>query len=132
LTKKEAFTRPIASEISAEFWESIDEISDAALEPKLVAEWMSEREQARFVTEEDWPMPQSEIPVNLIEDFSKYKGPRLRVLPATNERVIDWFDPGGFLIARSNIPENWHLLKVSESDFMLDPSSEIVAWQNYV
>lgn len=132
LTKKEAFTRPVASEIAAEFWESIDEISDAALEPKLVAEWMNERGQAKFVLEEDRSMPQSEIPVELIEDFSEYEGPQLFVWPATSEHVIDWFDPGGYLIARSDVPENWERLKVNESDFMLDPSAAIINWQHYI
>jgi DEAD/DEAH box helicase len=132
LTKKEAYTRPVASDIAAEYWESVDEISDAALEPKLVAEWMHEREQARAAIEDDQPMPQSEIPAELIEDFSKYSGPRFRVLPATGEQVIDWFDPGGFLLARSGIPENWERLKDGESDFMLDPSSALVTWQHYV
>ena len=132
LTKKEAFTRPVASDIAAEYWESVDEISDAALEPKRVAEWMRGKEQARSAAEEGQRMPQSEIAVELIEDFSDYRGAQLRVLPAMGEQVIDWFDPGGFLLARSGIPENWQRLKASETDFVLNPSSAVVTWQRYV
>ena len=132
LTKKEAFTRPVASDIAAEYWELVDEISDAALEPKSVAEWMRGREQARYAAEEDKRMPQSEIDVELIENFSDYRGAQLRVLPAMSEKVIDWFDPGGFLLARSGIPENWQRLNVSESDFVLNLSSAVVTWQRYV
>ena len=132
LTKKQAYTRPVAFDIAAEYWESIDELSDAYLEPKIVAKWLQEREQAGFAAEEDQRAPHSEIEVELIEDFSGYRGAQLRVLPAVGEYSVDWLDPGGFLLARSGIPENWQGLKTNESDFMLQPSSAIVTWQNYV
>jgi len=132
LTKKEAFTRPVASDIAAEYWESVDEISDAALEPKRVAEWIRERGQARSAVEEDQGLPQSEIAVDLIEDFSEHTGTQLRVLPAVSEHRIDWYDPAGFLLAGSNIPEHWQNLKTTETDFVLDPSSSVVAWRRYV
>ncbi len=132
LTKKEAFTRPVASDIAAEYWEAVDEISDAALEPKRVAEWIHGRGQERSAAEDDQRMPQSEIAVELIEDFSDYRGVQLRVLPAMGEQAINWFDPGGFLLAHSIIPENWQRLKASETDFVLDPSSAVVTWQHYV
>jgi hypothetical protein len=132
LTKKEAFTRPVASDIAAEYWESVDEISDATLEPKRVAEWIRERGQAKSAVEEDQGLLQSEIAVDLIEDFSEHTGTQLRVLPAVSGHRIDWYDPAGFLLARSNIPEHWQNLKTPETDFVLDPSSSVVTWRRYV
>jgi len=48
------------------------------------------------------------------------------------EHRIDWYDPAGFLLAQSGMPENWQGLKTTETDFVLDPSSSIVTWQRYV
>ena len=48
------------------------------------------------------------------------------------EDHIDWYDPAGYLLARSDVPENWHNLRIDETDFMLDASSPIVNWQHYV
>jgi len=132
LTEKEAYTRPVATDIAAEYWETVDEISDAALNPKRVAQWMRGRKEARSTSKEHQRLPQSSIPVNLIENFTGYTGTQLRVLAAIDEHRIDWYDPGGFLLARSLVPRNWQTLKVTETDFMLDPSSSIVTWQRYV
>ena len=132
LTRKEAFTRPVASDIAAQYWEAVDEISDTALEPKRVAEWMRGREQARPAVEEDRSLPHSEIAVALTEDFSEHTGTQFRVLPAVSGQRIDWYDPAGFLLARSDVPDKWHGLKTTETDFVLDPSSSIVTWQHYV
>jgi hypothetical protein len=132
LTRKEAFTRPVASDIASQYWEAVDEINDAALEPKRVAEWMRGREQKRSAVEEDQSLPHSEITVALTEDFTEHFGTKFRVLPAMNGQQIDWYDPAGFLLARSDVPDNWHGLKTTETDFILDPSSEIVAWQDYI
>jgi hypothetical protein len=132
LTRKEAFTRPVASDIAAQYWEAIDEISDAALEPKRVAEWMRERERARPAVEEDQNLPHSEIVVELTEDFSEHTGTQFRVLPVVSGQRIHWYDSAGFLLARSDMPDNWQGLRTTETDFRLDPSSEIVVWQNYI
>lgn len=132
LTRKEAFTRPVASDIAVQYWEAVDEISDTALEPKRVAEWMRGREQARPAVEEDRSPPHSEIAVALTEDFSEHTGTQFRVLPAVSGQRIDWYDPAGFLLARSDMPDNWQGLKAAETDFILDPSSATVAWQHYV
>jgi hypothetical protein len=132
LTKKEAFTRPVASDIAAQYWEAVDEISDAVLEPKRVAEWMRGRERARSTVEEDRSLPHSEIAVTLTEDFCEHTGSQFRVLPAVSGQQIDWYDPAGFLLARSDVPDKWHGLKTTETDFVLDPSSSIVTWQYYV
>jgi hypothetical protein len=132
LTKKMAYTRPVASDIAAEYWEAVDEISDAVLQPTRVAEWMRGKEQARFSAAEDQLLPQSEIAVELLEDFSDYTGAQMRVLPAVGEHRIDWYDPAGFLLAQSGVPENWRGLKPTETDFLLAPSSSIVTWQSYV
>jgi len=132
LTKKKAYTRPVAANIASEYWEVIDEVSDAALEPQRVAEWMRRREETRSAITEDQHLPPSEIPVDLIEEFSEYAGSNLRVLPAIGEHRIDWYDPAGFLLARSRIPENWRVLNAAETDFMLDPSVSVVTWHRYV
>ncbi len=132
LTKKEAYTRPVASDIAVQYWEAVDEINDAALEPKRVAEWMRGREQARSAVEEDRSLPHSEIAVTLTEDFSGHTGSQFRVLPAVSGQRIDWYDPAGFLLGRSDVPDNWQGLRAAETDFKLDPSSATVAWQHYV
>ena len=132
LMKKKAYTRPVAANIASEYWEAIDEVSDAALEPQCVAEWMRRREETRSAITEDQHLPPSEIPVELIEDFSEYAGSNLRVLPAIGEHRIDWYDPAGFLLAQSRIPENWRVLNAAETDFMLDPSASVVTWHRYV
>jgi hypothetical protein len=132
LTRKEAFTRPVASDIAAQYWEAVDEISDAALEPRRVADWIRGREQARSVVEEDHSLLHSQIAVTLIEDFSGHTGTQFRVLPAVSGQRIDWYDPGGFLLARSGVPDNWQSLKTSETDFILNPTSSIVTWQPYI
>jgi len=132
LTKKEAFTRSDAADIAREYWESVDEVNDDALEPKRVGEWMSKREGARSTPGEDRMLPEDEFAVDLIEDFSEYTGSKLRVLPAMRENRIAWYDPGGFLLAESDIPENWLGLKTSETDFVLDPPSSTVTWRHYV
>ena len=133
LSKKEAYTRPVASDIAAQYWESVDEISDAALEPKRVAEWMREREQARSAVEEDCrDLPHSEIAVTLIEDFSGHAETQFRVLPVISGQRIDWYDPAGFLLAQSDVTDNWQDLIAAERDFILNPSSEKVAWQDYI
>jgi len=132
LARKAAFTRPVARDIAADYWESIDEVTDAALEPRRVTEWMRKRKQAVGASKEDKCLPPNEIPVNLVEDFSSYTGPKLRVLPATEKHQINWYDPAGFVLARSDIPENWQGLGGAAIDFVLDPSSSVVRWQRYV
>lgn len=132
LTKKESYSRPVASDIAAQYWESVDDISDAALEPKRVAEWMRVREQARSEVEENRSLPHSEIAVTLTEDFSGHTGTLFRVLPAVDRQRIDWYDPAGFLLARSDIPDKWHTLRITQMDFMLNPSSKTIAWQDYI
>jgi len=132
LTKKEAYTRPVASDIAAQYWKAINKISDAALEPQLVAKWMREREQARSAVEEDRTRPHSEIAVTLTEDFSGHTGTQFRVLPAVSGQQIDWYDPAGFLLARSLVPDNWQGLRTAMTDFILDPSSATVAWKDYI
>ena len=132
MTKKEAYTRPVASDVAAQYWAAVDEISDAALEPRRVAEWMRGREQARSAVEEDRSLSNSEIAVTLTEDFSGHTGTKFRVLPAVSGQRIDWYDPAGFLLARSEVPGNWQGLRAAETDFILDPSSETVAWQDYI
>lgn len=132
LTRNEAYTRSVATEIAAEYWEAIDEINDAVLDPKRVAEWMNIRGEARSTAPEDQHLPQSEISVKLTDDFSRYRGAPLRVLPGTSEHLINWFDPAGFLLAQSDIPENWHRLKATETDFLLDPESTKVTWKPYI
>ncbi len=132
LTKKEAYTRPVASDIASQYWEAVDEISDAALEPKRVAEWMQRRGEARSEVEEDRSLPHREIAVELTEDFSGHMSVQFRVLPAASRQQIDWYDPAGFLLARSGIPSNWQVLKIEETDFVLDPSSLVVTWEPYM
>jgi len=132
LTRKEAFTRPVASDIAAQYWEAVNEISDTALKPNRVAEWMRGREQTRSAVEEDRSLPHSEIAATPTEDFSEHTGTKFRVLPAATGQRIDWYDPAGFLLARSDVPNNWNRLKTTETDFVLDPSSSIVTWQRYV
>ena len=132
LTKKEAYTRPDASKIATEYWETVDEIRDTALDPRRVVEWMRKRKRAISAVEKDHHLPQSEFGVELIEDFSEYTGTQLRVLPAIIEHRIDWYDPGGFLLAKSGIPENWQNLKSIETDFFLDPKLSTVTWKYYV
>jgi len=132
LTEKEAYTRPIAAQISVEYWEEVDEINDAVLEPTRVAEWMSRWQGGRATIEEEQLLPGREIPVELREDFSRYTGTQLHVLPAIAENQIYWYDPAGYLLAQSNVPENWHNLNTYEVDFMLDPSATIVTWQYYL
>jgi hypothetical protein len=132
LSKKETFTRPVASDIARNYWENVDEISDEALEPERVAEWMRSRWQARSVTEEGRDQPQSEIPVTLTEDFSSHMDTHFRVLPAADMDRINWFDPAGYLLARSIVPENWQGLNISETDFILNPISSTISWVQYV
>jgi hypothetical protein len=132
LSRKEAYTRPVAVDIAQEYWEEIEEIDDAALEPTRVVEWLRRRQDLRSTPEEEQNLPQSEIPATLVEDFSGYTGTKLRVLPATGEELIQWYDPAGFLLAQSVIPTNWQRLKTSETDFILDHLSSTVTWQHYV
>jgi len=132
LTKKEAFTRPVASDIATQYWESIDEINDTALEPRRVIEWMRDRIQSRSSVEDVRNFAQNEIAITLSLDFSEHLETQFRVLPVVSEDRIDWYDPAGFLLAHSAVPDNWQDLITSKIDFILDPSSEIVAWEVYV
>ena len=93
---------------------------------------MRNREATRPTVAENQPLPQTEILAELVEDFSEYAGERLRVLPARSEQRIDWYDPAGFLLARSRIPENWDNLESGQVEFMLTPASVSVAWQRYI
>ena len=97
-----------------------------------MAEWVRRREESRSTTTVDQRFRRSEVPVDLVEDFSDYTGSQLRVLPAMGENGIDWYDPAGFLLARSPIPQSWQRLDLAETDFMLKPNSVVVAWQRYV
>ena len=132
LARKEAFTRPVATDIAAEYWMSIDDVTDAALDPRQVAEWMRRKKQASSTSKVDAHLPPNEIPVELVEDFSSYTGPKLRVLPGTEEQRIDWYDPAGFILAKSDVPENWKGLMTTAIEFVLDPLSSVVTWQRYV
>jgi len=115
------------------FWTArVDEITDAALEPKLVSEWMRRREGASPTATEEQHHPQGKIPVGLVEDFSEHTQSRFRVLPAIGEDRIDWYDPAGFVLARSDVPEDWQGMKVDTTDFMLDPAVSLVTWEPYV
>ena len=132
LARREAFTRPGARDIAADYWGAIDEATDAALDPRRVAEWMQRRKQAVGASKEDKHLPPSEIRVSLIEDFSSYTGPKLRVLPVIENHRIDWYDPAGFVLASSSIPEYWQGLEGSAVDFVLDPLASVVEWKYYV
>jgi len=132
LMRKKAFTRPAASGIAARYREAVKEVSDAALHPERVARWMRGREQARPAVEEERSLPHSKIAVELTEDFSKHTGTQFRVLPAVSGQRIDWYDPAGFLLARSDVTDEWQGLGITETDFILDPSSKTVTWRHYV
>lgn len=133
LTRKQAYTRPRSRIIAAEYWESVDTVSDAAFRPNRVAEWMHLREEASLAPEgNDLYIPHGEIAVELLDDFSKYKGVPLRVLPTESEQRIDWYDPAGFRLARSEIFEDWPTLKAMEMDFMLDPMLSAIVWTPYL
>jgi superfamily II DNA/RNA helicase len=132
LTKKVALTRPVALDIADQYWTDIDEISDAALEPRRVIERMQPKEPTRSKMEEEQRLPYNEIDVALAEDFSEHIRTQFRVLPAISGKRIDWYDPAGFLLAYSEVPENWQGLRVAETDFILDPSSKTVIWRDYI
>ncbi len=132
LARKVAYTRPVAASIASQYWEGIDEITDAALEPKLVSEWMRRREGAMPTATGEQYQAQGQMPVSLVEDFSEHRQSKFRVLPAIGEDRIDWYDPAGFVLARSDVPEDWQSLDVATTDFMLDPAASLVTWEPYV
>ncbi len=132
LARRGAFTRSEARAIAADYWKSIDEVNDAVLDPRRVAEWMQKRKLTVDASKEDKCLPPSEIHVSLIEDFSSYTGQKLRVLPVIENHRIDWYDPAGFVLASSSIPEYWQGLEGSAVDFVLDPLASVVEWKYYV
>jgi hypothetical protein len=132
LTTKEAYTRSAATNIAAEYWKVVDEITDSTLNPERVTKWMSKRGETRFAEIKYHKIPQSKFSVKLIEDFSNYTGSQLRVLPGTNEHLINWYDPAGFLLAQSEIPDNWKGLTTTETDFFLDYVTATVTWKPYL
>ncbi len=132
LSRKDAYTRPVAASIAAAYWEAIDEITDAALEPRRVAEWMRARTAVSTAGAEEDEMQPQQVNAELLEDFSAYSGPPLRVLPSVDGQRITWYDPAGYLLARSDRPQNWRRLDPMKFDFVLDPTSSVVTWQHYV
>jgi len=133
LSKKEASTRPIALEIAQQYLETIDVMNDTALEPLRVTQWVRDRQVLQSPMENQVrQFPQREITVNLAEDFSDHLETQFRVLPAISNERIDWFDPAGYLLASSNVPENIHIFDLSKLDFFLNPNSRTIVWEYYV
>jgi len=132
LTRKEAYTRPDAAVIAKEYWNNVGEISDAVLEPRLVDKWIFERKDARATIEDERYPTQRKIPVTLVDDFSTYTGPKLRILPVKEKHHIDWYDQAGYRLAESSISKDWPYFLFKDTDFFLDPQSSIVTWQDYL
>ena len=54
------------------------------------------------------------------------------VLPVVRARQLLWFDPAGYILAESTLPEVWLESFRNRYDFVLDLDSRTVIWGNYV
>jgi hypothetical protein len=73
-----------------------------------------------------------EIKVTLNRDFGNHRGQEFRVIPAIRENRIDWIDYGGFVLASSDLVENWSPQFFSIFDFTLNPEKNVVTVSKYL
>lgn len=132
LARKHAYTRTSAAAVASEYWEGIEEITDAHLEPRHIHEWVRGRLGAEASHEQARLSGQSQFPADLLADFREYAGPNCRVLPLADERFVNWYDPAGYLLARSAKPEEWQDRDSATYDFLLDPRASVVSRELYV
>lgn len=132
LARKEVFTRSDAKNIAAEYWASIDSIMDADLDPRLVSEWITRKTPLNIVVSAQ-PAETYEMKVELLEDCSSCRERKFRVLPVlSDENNINWYDPAGYILAKSKIPDHWNSKESAKYDFILNPMSLMVTWRQYL
>lgn len=131
LSRKAAFTRHDAADVAAEYWGTRTEIIDTDLKPPIVSDWMDNRQGWPEVESFDFWMPASPMEAILTDDFSGYTGKPLRVLPATSEGQLRWFDPAGYELARSTVPTGWRNQQAYDHDFFLNVREGVVTSSPY-
>ena len=77
-------------------------------------------------------VPPKRIGVMLLRDFANAIDRRWRVLPAEMGEEILWFDPAGFLLAKSTRPTEWRRDWLDSVDFLLDHSNMVVLSERYL
>jgi len=76
--------------------------------------------------------PPIQMSVNLLRDFSHVKNQLWKVLPVEKGNDIYWFDPAGYPLAASPIPEGWQPDYLDQYDFTLNSLEEIVSSRPYI
>lgn len=109
------------------YWE---EERDEPLNPLLIREWVSARET---VAPSRRVQPPRRLAAKLAVSFSRDQAERpWRVLPLMRGDAIDWVDPAGIVLARSEPTDTWHADFASEVDFLLRPKEKRVTARQYV
>lgn len=105
--------------------------TNSLLEPRNIRNWATHSLKAKrsIVVK----APPNTISVTLTRDFTNKTKTMWRVLPVIEEkRKILWFDPAGFILAESMIPEDWDRKYFENYDFQLNSSQKIISWAPYL
>ena len=100
------------------------------LDPREIRKWASQSLKSNKPTS---PLrPQNGISVELKRDFEKSQISQWRVLPVEGDQNLEWYDPAGFLLATSKIPDGWSTQFFIDYDFVLDSSRSIIISTPYI
>jgi hypothetical protein len=103
---------------------------DEPLNPLPIREWVSTRET---VESPQRVRPPRKLAAKLAVAFSRDQAERpWRVLPLMRHDALDWVDPAGVVLARSETIDPWHADFASQFDFILRPNEKLVKARQYV
>jgi len=107
----------------------LDNTPDERLRATTIRDWVLSLREARVPPEVG---PALSFEAGLVRDFTDARQNRLRVVPVTTGGEIQWVDPGGFPLAASARPTDWHSSWLDTHDFTLDSEKATIEGHPYV
>lgn len=107
------------------------ENTNALLDPRNIRDWASRSLNAKRVS--TLKAPPNTISAKLTRNFENTSKNTWRILPVIKDKEkILWFDPAGFLLAESSIPDDWSESYFENYDFFLNSTQNMIYWTPYL
>ncbi|WP_299913342.1 DEAD/DEAH box helicase [uncultured Paracoccus sp.] len=106
LARGDAVDRPEAERDALDYYTSRGDDVDAneMLDPRAIRAWLDERQPTRLPHTLSGDLA---INVRLAQPASDYLNREMSVLPLLARDGIDWIDPAGYVVANSDLPDDW-------------------------
>lgn len=126
LSEKICITRQEANKLATKYWDQFasDEIKDEYLQPKLFHDWLesiNDKSESSF----DFSFEDTFV-VTLVNGTNLDYPDIMYVLPIESNKKILWYDPAGYIIATSIMPETWATTHHQKNEYRLIAKDEIV------